>query len=93
MANTAHKPGEDALFTDYLGTAIQKQAIERRIAKHAAKLGLHDPNSNDLSKRLTPHCFRHFFTRASYIHLACWVLMKDMSTWARKMNSYAGSWS
>ncbi len=56
------KPGEDALFTDYLGTAPRMEAIERRIAKYAARLGLHDPTTRDLSRRLTPHCFRHFFT-------------------------------
>ncbi|MFB6086592.1 MAG: tyrosine-type recombinase/integrase [Halodesulfurarchaeum sp.] len=52
----------DALFTNQHGTRLQRNSIYRAVTKHAEKVGLHDPDADDLQKRFTPHCFRHWFT-------------------------------
>lgn len=44
------------------GHRINHTFILRVIEKNAARVGLHDENSGDLSKRFTPHCCRHWFT-------------------------------
>ena len=56
------KPDEGALFINYYGTRMKKRAIEDMISRYAERIGLHDPNSDNLEKRFTPHCCRHWFT-------------------------------
>jgi integrase/recombinase XerD len=51
----------DALFISLFGLRINKDDPNEIIARYGSQLGLHDPAGN-LDKKLTPHCFRHFFT-------------------------------
>jgi len=41
---------------------INHSFVTRIIERNAARIGLHDEKSGDLSKRFTPHCCRHWFT-------------------------------
>jgi len=52
----------EALFTNQHGTRLQRNSIYRAVTKHAEKVDLHDPDSQDLQERFTPHCCRHWFT-------------------------------
>ncbi|MCK5019012.1 MAG: tyrosine-type recombinase/integrase [Candidatus Peribacteraceae bacterium] len=55
--------GEKALFvTPNRGTRTTKEAVNYMVKKHSKRAGLHDDDNLDLSVRLTPHCFRHWFT-------------------------------
>lgn len=49
------------LWINEAGHRIHKDHIGRVLAKLGEALGIHDPLSTDLDRRLTPHCFRHFF--------------------------------
>ncbi len=51
-----------ALFLSRLGRRLDSAMAERLVARYAARLGLHDPASNRLEDRFTPHCCRHWFT-------------------------------
>ncbi len=51
----------DALFISPHGFRINKDEPNEIVAMHGSKLDLHDPDSS-LNKKLTPHCFRHWFT-------------------------------
>jgi integrase/recombinase XerD len=51
-----------ALFLDRFGNRLSLLAISRIVEKHAATVGLHNPESKRLEDRLSPHSFRHFFT-------------------------------
>jgi len=51
-----------ALFLSKVGTRIKKRSIEDAIAKHAERIGLHNPHTGRLEDRFTPHCCRHWFT-------------------------------
>lgn len=57
-----------ALFLDKFGNRLSKQAIARIVRKHAAVVGLHDPNSTrkQLQKRFSSHCCRHFWATAMF---------------------------
>jgi integrase/recombinase XerD len=50
-----------ALFISKAGSRMTKGAIESVVEKHAERLGLHNPKSNNLEERFTPHCCRHWF--------------------------------
>jgi integrase/recombinase XerD len=52
---------EIALFISKAGSRMTKGAIENVVEKHAERLGLHDPQSDKLEDRFTPHCCRHWF--------------------------------
>lgn len=52
----------NALFLTRNGSRISYTILNKRVTNYAALLGYHDPSSNDLEKKFTPHCFRHFFT-------------------------------
>ena len=52
---------EIALFISKAGGRMTKGAIENVVEKHAERLGLHDPQSDKLEDRFTPHCCRHWF--------------------------------
>jgi integrase/recombinase XerD len=41
---------------------LGRNSIYRLVTKHAANVGLHDPEADDLQQRFTPHCCRHWFT-------------------------------
>jgi integrase/recombinase XerD len=55
-------PETDALFTNQHGTRLKRNSIYRAVTKHAEKVDLHDPDTDDLQQRFTPHCCRHWFT-------------------------------
>lgn len=50
-----------ALFISPYGSRMKKTTPNDIIAYYGSKLGLHDPNGS-LNKKLSPHCFRHFWT-------------------------------
>ncbi|MDD5614899.1 MAG: tyrosine-type recombinase/integrase [Candidatus Methanoperedens sp.] len=50
-----------ALFISPKGFRINRDDINQIVARHGSRLGLHDPEGS-LNKKLTPHCFRHWFT-------------------------------
>jgi len=56
------KPDEKALFINYYGERMRRRAIEDMVSKYAQRLNLHNPTTNDLEERFTPHCCRHWFT-------------------------------
>ncbi|MCK5773848.1 MAG: tyrosine-type recombinase/integrase [Thermoplasmata archaeon] len=53
---------EKALFVTNNGTRMSHTILNKRLKIYAELVGLHDPESTDLEKRFTTHCFRHFFT-------------------------------
>ncbi len=53
---------EKALFVTNNGTRMSHTILNKRLKLYADLVGLHDPESSDLEKRFTAHCFRHFFT-------------------------------
>jgi integrase/recombinase XerD len=56
------KKGDAALFSTRLGGRISPEQVERLVKKHAARVGLHNPNSAFIEDRFTSHCCRHWFT-------------------------------
>jgi integrase/recombinase XerD len=54
------KNGETALFISQYGVRLSGPAIEVIVEKYAERVGLHDPNSERLEKKFTPHCCRHW---------------------------------
>jgi len=52
---------EPAIFISRAGSRMTKGAIESVVEKHAERIGLHDPQSDKLEERFTPHCCRHWF--------------------------------
>ncbi len=62
---TWSKHSEDAelaLFINQRGERLKRSGIYDLVAKYARAVGLHNPDHPDLSKRFTPHCYRHFMT-------------------------------
>lgn len=53
---------KEPLFITKQGHRISQTILNKRLKKYAEMLGYHDPGSNELEKRFTAHCFRHFFT-------------------------------
>ncbi|NYT02002.1 MAG: tyrosine-type recombinase/integrase [Methanosarcinales archaeon] len=51
-----------ALFISFLGTRLTGTTINLLVEKHAARVGLHDPKSERMEDRFSPHCCRHWFT-------------------------------
>jgi len=49
------------LWINPSGKRVHKDHLGRVLARLGEQLGLHDPNTDDLDRKLTPHCFRHFF--------------------------------
>ncbi|MFB6188137.1 MAG: tyrosine-type recombinase/integrase, partial [Halobacteriaceae archaeon] len=56
------EPDTDALFINQEGERLKRHGVYSVVTKHAEKIGLHDPDSDDLQERFTPHCTRHWFT-------------------------------
>jgi integrase/recombinase XerD len=55
-------PTTDALFLNQYGDRLKRNGYYEVVTKHAETVGLHDPDSDDLQERFTPHCCRHWFT-------------------------------
>ena len=73
IRNNLAKPGEEALFVSYYGERMKLRPIEDMVRKYAEKINLHDPSSDDLQKRFTPHHCRHWFSK----HLSKTEMDKD----------------
>lgn len=54
--------GERALFVTDVGNRMSHVILNKRLKRYAEEAGLHDSDSQNLEKRFTAHCFRHFFT-------------------------------
>lgn len=52
----------DALFTNQSGNRLGRNGVYSAVTTSAEKVGLHDPDSDSLDERFTPHCCRHWFT-------------------------------
>jgi integrase/recombinase XerD len=57
----------EALWISPRGQRMHKDDPYEIITGYAVKLGLHDPEGS-LNRKLTPHCFRHWFT--THLHRA-----------------------
>jgi integrase/recombinase XerD len=57
-----NKNGIQALFLGRTGNRLSPPAINKIVKKHAEVVGLHDPESKRLDKRLTAHSLRHYFS-------------------------------
>ena len=58
--------GGTALFPSKTSARLSLRGVEREVEKHAARVGLHDPNSKTLERRFSPHCCRHWFSTHLY---------------------------
>jgi len=56
-----NKWNDPALFISQRNSRLEKGGIDKIIAAHAQRLGLHNPKSNSLEDHFTSHCFRHWF--------------------------------
>jgi len=56
------EPSTKALFTNQYGERLQRKGVYDSVVNQAERVELHDPDSNDLQDRFTPHCCRHWFT-------------------------------
>jgi integrase/recombinase XerD len=52
--------------------------------KHATRIGLHDPTSERLDERFTPHCCRHWFTTHLRRNGMQRELIKELRGYARR---------
>jgi len=60
---TIVKPDCKALFISYVnGDRLNRSGVYNAFIYWAERAGLHDPNSDKLENRFTPHCCRHWFT-------------------------------
>ena len=55
-------PGVKALFVGDRGNRIGRNIVYNIVTEHAARVGLHDPDSSKPEDSFSPHCFRHWFT-------------------------------
>lgn len=55
-------PQTEALFIGQNGNRLKRNGVYQAVTKRAEAIGLHDPDSDDLEERFTPHCCRHWFT-------------------------------
>lgn len=53
---------EDALFITTSGGRIERNGVYESVTSHAARVGLHNIDSERLEDHFTPHCLRHWFT-------------------------------
>lgn len=51
-----------ALFVGEHGERLKRNGVYSMVAKHAQRVGLHNPKSSRPEDHLSPHCFRHWFT-------------------------------
>jgi len=52
---------DQALFLSKIEKRITRRSVEEIIEKHAERLGMHNPGTDKLEERFTPHCCRHWF--------------------------------
>ena len=67
------------LFISTRKQRISAREIEVLTRKHASRVGLHDPNSEKLADRFTPHCCRHWLVT----HLLRAGMSRDHVKWIR----------
>jgi integrase/recombinase XerD len=58
--------GGDALFPSKTSARLSLRGVEREVEKHATRVSLHDPTSDRLDRRFSPHCCRHWFSTHLY---------------------------
>ena len=58
------RPSKDkqALFLSSQGERLSASRVNSLVKQYAERVGLHDPDSDRLGDRFSPHCARHFFT-------------------------------
>ncbi len=56
------KKDERALFIGEHGRRLKRNGVYYVVAKHAERVGLHNPSSNRMEDHFSPHCCRHWFT-------------------------------
>lgn len=56
------KKGMTALFLNQEGGRISSHEIGEIVKKHASRVGLHNPASENIEEHFTAHCCRHWFT-------------------------------
>jgi len=56
------KPNVKALFVGEHGIRLGRNGVYYAVAKHAERVGLHDPESDRMEDHFSPHCCRHWFT-------------------------------
>jgi len=61
-SNYALSPGCTALFVGEHGDRLKRQGVYEVVTSRARAAGLHDPESRDPRRRLSPHALRHWFT-------------------------------
>lgn len=54
--------GNPALFIAPVNKRINRDTIRKKTEQYAARVGLHNPRSERIEDKFTPHCARHFFT-------------------------------
>jgi integrase/recombinase XerD len=58
----ANYPSSNAFFiSPFIHKRVNRNAVNRIVSYHASILGLHHQDGK-LNEKLTPHCFRHWFT-------------------------------
>jgi integrase/recombinase XerD len=55
-------PKQQALFINQDNQRLNRTAIYQMVTNYAENIGIHDPKSDNLKDKFTPHCFRHWFT-------------------------------
>lgn len=68
-----------ALFPSTKSQRVNPMQIDTLVKKYAQAVGLHDPASESLSDRFTPHCCRHWFVT----HLLRAGMNRDYVKWLR----------
>jgi integrase/recombinase XerD len=62
--DTRTKEDKQALFLSSQGERLSTVRVNSLVKQYAERVGLHNPNSDRLGDRFSPHCARHFFTTA-----------------------------
>ena len=57
-----NKKGIPALFLNVMGDRLDRGGVLLLVAEAARRVGLHNPDSERMEDRFSPHCCRHWFT-------------------------------
>ena len=57
-----NRKGCPALFLNQEGERLQRRGVSDVVYSAAARVGLHDPESERMEEHFSPHCMRHWFT-------------------------------
>jgi len=79
LASRQDMDSASPLFISTWKRRISPKEIEDLTKKHAARVGLHNPNSERLADRFTPHCCRHWLVT----HLLRAGMSRDHVKWIR----------